>query len=255
MLTVKNAYNTIKKGGIKHMTKGTTMSGCRVEVKGTGEYPVLLIAPHCPEEAQTFEIACSLAEDLDAFMVCNTGWDRGSAVDHFNDTADCNNLNHLLGDDVLKSEFLDPIIRFVSKMRNDGITSIYVYIIHGMNYPGKDKPDIILGGGQDRSSCEPWRLEAFAYSLLSAGLTVGEGAANGRFAGRSKRNLNQLFNKKSKVWYRDPDIHSLQVEIDRTWRGSAVESKVITSALYDAIRNTVNLGGSGFDKEVGLELY
>ncbi|MCK9459509.1 MAG: hypothetical protein M0R80_07715 [Proteobacteria bacterium] len=209
------------------------MGDCRVEIR-QGNNNVLLVAPHLEEDNTDF-IAEYIAEQLDAHYVVNKGWERSNVVDYLNDKANCNDLDQLLGDDVVKDEFLLPIVRTANLVRRVS-ENFYVFIIHGFGAPAtKNKsPDIVLGtGGPDRLSCKEWKRDVFAYLLGQKGVDIREGT--GRFAGRARSNLNQFFKRKTDLWEKDSHIHSFQIEIEHQWRKDRVVARVMAEALYKSI--------------------
>jgi hypothetical protein len=73
----------------------------------------------------------------------------------------------------------------------------------------------------------------FAYLLGQKGIDIREGV--GRFAGRSRNNLNQFFKRKTDLWEKDAHIHSFQIEIEHQWRRDRVVARVMAEALYKSI--------------------
>lgn len=185
-----------------------------------GELPLLVVAPHGPDDHNTDIIAEKIAAEMDAYAVINYGWRRSEKVDYWKDQANCNNVAHLQ-EDVVKEEFLDPILRFKSRCIRD-FGFCYMFCIHGVgNYVRKkaqdDSLDLIIGYGAGKPpsfSCEPRLKDAFIYYAEKHGFGAYEGAAGGQFAGKAKNNLNQLFRR----WYPNQRVHSLQIEIVREFR-------------------------------------
>jgi hypothetical protein len=163
-----------------------------------GTKPILFVSPHVPEEIHTDVIAVELADATNGYAVINRGWERSEHVDQFNDKANCNNITHCL-EDVVKDEFLDPIIKFTSRLlKKHGCC--YVINIHGMGNDIReqvqDNVDIILGYGNGKPpshTCSPWRKDAFTHLLNDCGLLTYQAKAKGRYSARSKSNLTQLF--------------------------------------------------------------
>ena len=95
-----------------------------------GTIPALIIAPHGfkNDDLNTDLIAEEIATDLSAYAVINRGWERADKVDWFNDKADCNNLKHC-HEDVVKDEFLLPIMRYVIQILKFS-PYIYIFTIH-----------------------------------------------------------------------------------------------------------------------------
>jgi hypothetical protein len=182
-----------------------------------GKKPVIVVAPHGYEndDENTSVIAKKLAKSLNCYMVVNNGWERDEVVDCFRDKADCNNTLHC-HEDVVKEEFLDPILRFKNRILNYH-SSAYVFYIHGMSnkhkmIAGDSDLDMVVGYGAgvpDSITCETWRKDLFLHLLSDQGFNVYEGRKGGMMSGWARNNMNQLFRK----WYQDPRVHSLQIEI------------------------------------------
>jgi len=178
-----------------------------------------------------------MAEDLDAFAVINRGWERAPKVDYFKDKANCNDITHL-HEDVVNDEFLQPILRFISRLEHD-YSSMLMLIIHGMSNfivkRNKGEPvDIVVGYGAGKPnslSCELIVKDAMCYHMRKSGLYVYEGAAGGQYAGRAKNNLNQLFRK----WYYKPNVHSIQLEVVRDLRDDNDSTKFTADHLAECV--------------------
>src|ERR1019366_4114948 len=133
-----------------------------------GKIPVLIIAPHgAPgDDVNTDIVAEHLARTLSCYMVVNRGWERSDVIDEINDKADCNNFAHMTG--VIKDEFLDPILRFKSRILKK-TSPMFVFMIHGMANDiriktGERQLDMIVGYGAGTPpsySCNIWRKDLF----------------------------------------------------------------------------------------------
>lgn len=186
-----------------------------------GTTPVLLIAPHGPDDENTAEITEAVARNFGAFAVINRGWQRSSKVDQFRDLANCNDLRHL-HQDVVREEFLNPILRSVARIKKRYEGKAFIFIIHGCRDHVRESSedellDIILGCGAGNPpfySCRTRTKNAFIKCLQDEGFGVYEGAPGGMYAGKSKNNLNQLFVR----WSPDKDIESMQIEIVKELR-------------------------------------
>jgi hypothetical protein len=186
-----------------------------------GELPVLVVSPHGHDDSGTAEMAEVIAQEIDAYAVINRGWQRAEKVDYWKDKANCNDIRHLMSDDVLQQEFLDPIIRAVTRIQRE-YNCAYLFILHGISdmvrHHVKDNNlDIIIGYGAGEPpsySCDPRLKDAFIYYLQKNGLGVYEGSAGGPYSGRAKNNLNQLFLR----WYPINTVHSMQVEVVKELR-------------------------------------
>jgi hypothetical protein len=207
------------------------MSSIRVEIQ-EGSEPIILIAPHCEEQLSS--LTKKIAHLIDASFVINHGWERCSYVDYLADKANCNNIDHLM-EDVVKEEFLDPIIDYALNYRHKNFINIYVMILHGMDALDSD-PDIVLGTGGNRPSCDIWRRDVFAEALMNKGFDVAEGKQKGKYAGWSKKNLNQLFKQDTNIWHNDKQIHSFQLEIKKAWRigdGVNVAADAMSKSIFE----------------------
>lgn len=186
-----------------------------------GEIPVLLVVPHGLDDENTDLIAEDVANEIGTYAIINKGWKRSKEVDYWNDLANCNDIRHLF-QDVVKEEFLNPILRTVAKMKKEYQEDILMLILHGcsddIRSEAKDPDlDLIIGFGEGRPASYTCRIkikDAFMYYLTKENFGVYEGKAKGKFAGRSKNNLNQLFTE----WYPDDNVNSIQVEIVRELR-------------------------------------
>lgn len=211
-----------------------------------GKLPIIVVAPHGfnKDDENTALIAETIASSIDCYAVINRGWERADDVDIFNDKADCNNVEHC-HEDVVREEFLDPILRFRNRLRKSH-TTIYMYMIHGMSNKHRrlaDDPalDIVIGygaGSPDSFTCDLWRKNAFGYLLSESGLTVYEGKKGGAMSGWARQNMNQLFRK----WYSDPSMQSLQIEIIHDLRADSdiaqLTAEYMAQAMQDMIGKT-----------------
>lgn len=140
-------------------------------------------------------------------LVVNNGFERSPTIDVFNDKADCNNVEHIQGDEVVMQEFMEPILNFrkqhfkkhkINWMSPDPEHFFYIFYVHGF---GKQIPntDIILGIGKglqkDSLTMKQFRVRVLYDYLTAVGLKVRIGQAGGMYAGRQKTNLNQWFRK------------------------------------------------------------
>jgi len=211
-----------------------------------GKKPILVIAPHGfqQDDENTAFIAEYIAKTIDCYAVLNRGWERSENVDIFNDRADCNNAAHC-HEDVVKDEFLDPIIRFRNRLRKTN-QMVFMYMIHGMadkhrTLSGNNKLDIVIGHGAgtpDSYSCDVWRKDLFIKLLDDAGVTAYEGKRGGQMSGWARNNMNQLFRK----WYSDPSMQSMQLEIVHELRAdkdiARLTSEYLATAMSDMLAYT-----------------
>ena len=212
-----------------------------------GDVPAIVIAPHV-EDKNTDKIAEVIAKELDTFTIINKGWNRSNNFDYWNDLANCNNIQHLQ-QDVIKQEFLDPIIHFKNIIQKTIDQRVFVFIIHGVGNHIRNKApdlDMIIGHGAGtppKYSCNLRFKDGLAYFLDQQGIVAYEGKAGGKYAGKSKNNLNQLFRQ----WYHDSDVHSFQLEIVKEFRedqlieltGQAIASVIDDMIFFDDTSDVV----------------
>lgn len=184
-----------------------------------GDLPVLLIAPHGADDYNTDYIVDKIAHDMGVFSVINRGWKRSKDVDYLRDKANCNNISHIY-EDVVKEEFLDPILRMIAKIQKNLDDRVFIFNIHGCSNEVREKAkdknlDIILGYGCDQKTCDTKIKDSFAFLLEKESFGVYEGKKGGKYSGSSKNNLNQLFNR---LYPDNENINSLQIEIVRELR-------------------------------------
>jgi hypothetical protein len=202
-----------------------------------GETPLIIVAPHGVDDTNTDIIAEKVAEELGAFAVINKGWQRSQSVDYFKDLANCNDVRHLKHD-VIKEEFLDPILRFSNKIKKKYEEKVFMLILHGCSDSVRDivneDLDMIIGfgdGDPPSYSCNIKFKNAFLHYLQKERFCVYEGRSRGAYAGRSNNNLNQLFRR----WYPDDDVNSIQLEITKELRSNKHLIDVTSAGLVNAI--------------------
>jgi hypothetical protein len=203
-----------------------------------GDTPVLILAPHGPDDTNTDYLAEAVAEEFGAFAVINRGFRRSSHVDYARDLVNCNNIEHLHSE-VVYEEFLNPIFRAVAKIKKKYDENVLILILHGCSdsvrrMAGDPDLDLILGYGEGNPpsySCKTRVKNAFAYHLQKENFGVYEGKAGGRYSGRSKNNLNQLFTQ----WYPTSYVNSLQLEIVRELRTDEEMIEITKMGLVSAI--------------------
>lgn len=213
----------------------------------SGKLPIIVVAPHGfnGNDENTAYIAEYIAQKINAYAVINRGWERDDDVDFLNDKADCNNVLHC-HEDVVKDEFLDPILRFKNRIMLEAkFDTVYVYYIHGMSNKhrkicGDNKLDIVLGhgaGSPNSFTCKNWEKDAFAHQLMRNGLTTYIGASGGPMSGWARNNMNQLFRK----WYYDSMVSSMQIEIIYERRALLTTCQSLADILSDAMRTICTL--------------
>ena len=219
-------------------------SGERVSIR-EGKLPIIIVAPHGHngDDENTGFIAHYIQSSINAYAVINNGWQRSEDVDYDLDKADCNNVNHC-HEDVVKEEFLDPIIRFKNKILKS-YPEVFIYYIHGMSNRHRtlaNDPllDAVIGygaGSPNSFSCEPWRKDLFLHLLNASGMNVYEGSKGGVMSGWARSNMNQLFRK----WYPDSQVNSLQIEIVRDLREGLAVASITSEYIANAIENSINV--------------
>ena len=203
-----------------------------------GEVPILLIAPHGNEDKNTDYLVEKIAEEMEAFAVINRGWKRDKNFNYSYDRANCNNVPHI-HNDVIRDEFLNPILRMVAKIKKNIDKKVYIFNIHGCSDDVKvladdSNLDLILGYGEGSPSsysCDLRIKDAFASFLENESFGVYEGKKKGKYSGRSKNNLNQLF----RIWYPDSNVHSIQIEIVKELRDNEEMLQITSDGLIGAI--------------------
>lgn len=214
----------------------------------SGKRPILIVSPHGykNDDENTSVVAEAIANLLDCYGVVNRGWERADDVDVFNDKADCNNVTHC-HEDVVKDEFLDPILRFRSRILKTH-PRVHMFMIHGMSDRHREKVndpnlDVVIGygaGSPDSHTCDLWRKDLFITLLENNGMTVYEGKKGGQMSGWARNNMNQLFRK----WYTDPAVQSMQIEITHELRADNDIAQL--TAEYMAVAMKDMLGRTGY---------
>jgi len=205
-----------------------------------GTFPAIIVAPHGYEldDENTGLIARIIAEKLNAYAVINNGWERSDEYSYENDKADCNNIYHCR-EDVVREEFLDPIIRFKDEINMTGHNA-YIYHIHGMGDRhrkiAKDpKMDLVIGygaGKPDSYTCELWMKNLFLYKCMEFKIHAYEGKSGGAMSGWARSNMNQYFRK----WDKCMDVFSMQIEIIRSIRSDKELAIITADYLADVIQ-------------------
>lgn len=203
-----------------------------------GTTPVLLVAPHGADDDNTAELTEVVARQFGAFAVINRGWRRSRAVDQFRDLANCNDVRHLR-EDVVREEFLLPVMRSVARIKRKYEGRALVLVVHGCRdqiraSADDEMLDIIVGYGAGHPpshSCRPRTKDAFIRCLQNEGFGVYEGMQGGRYAGRSRNNINQLFVK----WHPDKMVESMQLEVVRELRSDREMIGLTADGIVGAI--------------------
>lgn len=203
-----------------------------------GHNPVLIVAPHGADDVNTAEMAEMLAHDFGAYAVINWGWRKSSKVDQMADMANCNNIRHL-HEDVVREEFLNPILRSVARIKKKYDERVIMLVLHGCNdmvrqIAENELLDMVVGygsGNPPSHSCRLRTKNAFVRYLQQEGFGVCEGAAGGKYAGRARNNLNQFFVR----WLPDKKVESIQLEVVHELRCDKEMVELTVSGLVSAL--------------------
>jgi hypothetical protein len=222
-----------------------------------GKLPIIVVAPHGFEgnDEKTAIVAEHIAQSIGAYAVVNRGWERAADVDYLLDKADCNDANHC-HEDVVKEEFLDPIIRYKNRILQKHSTA-FIYYIHGMGnkhrkVPGNEDLDMVIGygaGSPSSFSCDIWQKDLFLHFLNESGINAYEGGKGGPMSGWARSNMNQLFRK----WYHQTNVKSMQIEIIHDLRKD--KTAAIMTAEYLAIAMKDMLDTKGFNTSRQFKVY
>lgn len=192
----------------------------RVSTFECGKNPVIFVVPHC-EDLNISIIAKQAAEAAKGYYVINNGWQNAQEVDQKKDKANCNNVKHCHYD-VVKEEFLEPIIRFKNRILKKHKLA-YILYLHGINNDvrkraGDDNLGYVIGYGAGKPqsyTTHRWVRDCFIYNLAAAETChVFVGEAGGRYAAWAEDNMNQLFQRH----YSDEKTESMQVSIIKDLR-------------------------------------
>lgn len=222
-----------------------------------GKAPVIVVAPHGFEQddQNTALIAESIANEINCYAVINRGWERCLDIDVLNDKADCNNVYHCK-EDVVREEFLEPIVRFKSRILYSHDEAFLIFI-HGMSNRHrqicKDQSlCAVVGygaGSPMRTTCELWMKNLLLKQLNDLGIIAYEGKSGGPMSGWSKSNMNQYF----RMWDKDAGVHSMQVELVYDLRKDRDTAQITASYLASAIRT---LGrATGYTGPANFKVY
>jgi hypothetical protein len=207
----------------------------RVSIR-RGPSPILLVAPHAApgDDVNTDIITEHLGDLLDCNFVINRGWNRGDNYDYDAETADCNNVLHMI--DVVKDEFLLPLLNLKTQiLRKSPIC--HVFFIHGM--ATKPNVDVVIGygaGSPNSFSCSPWRKNLLYTLLENESMDTWVGKAGGNYSGWARNNMNQYFRKHSY----ESSVHSMQLEFSRAIRESRGVSELTAEYLANALGDYIN---------------
>lgn len=206
----------------------------RVEVIH-GKLPIILVAPHGPNDCYTGELTKSCATSLDCNAIINWGFNRADNVDVLKDKADCNRIDHIR-QDVLYEEFLSPLLdlrlRTELAAKKSPNKKAYVYYLHGfgiqVEVANKSPVDLILGYGAAELNpcytCPQWMVDMMIHvwncQKTSSHNSVYCGGPGGKYSARNINNLCQYFLRHRG----DHKINCLQIEISSRFRENANEA-------------------------------
>ena len=208
----------------------------------SGSTPVLILAPHS-DDAGTGDIARSIINNLDCYGVINNGWIKSSSYDYDSEHADCNNIEHI-HNDVIKSEFLVPILRFQKRIIKKN-PIMYMFTIRGAKMEARKEADdqtldLIIGfgaGNPPAYTCDLWRKNLFSHLIGKCGLTIYEAASRSKYAARNKNNLTQLFNMN--CWYPDKRTQAMQLSVIEDLRTEDDAAEYTGEFIADIIKELI----------------
>jgi hypothetical protein len=211
----------------------------------SGKLPILIVCPHGfdGDDKNTSVVAENIARNIGAYAVINRGWERSNEVDFMLDKANCNNVYHC-HEDVVKEEFLEPIIRFKNRILQKN-NELFIYHIHGMGdhhrkIVNDDSLDIVVGygaGSPDSYTCKTWQKDLLCHLLHEAGVTAYEGKKGSAMSGWSRSNMNQLFRK----WYPEPNVYSFQIEIIHELRSCKDMAIITAEAIANILKDMLEI--------------
>jgi len=205
-----------------------------------GDTPILITAPHAPDDEGTGVIAEVLIKNLDCCGVINRGWKSNKTFNYDNEEANCNDISQI-HKNVIKDEFLRPMLIYQKRLRSRH-PIVYMFTIHGISPKVRREAndpllDVIIGfgaGNPPAYTCQFWRKNLLIEILRKSSLTVYEGKPRSKYAARHKNNLAQLFNLG--CWYPDNGTHSMQIEIIEDLRVGKDSAEITGIFLADAFK-------------------
>lgn len=209
-----------------------------------GNQPVVLVAPHAypGDDYNTDIITETIADNIKASAIINHGWQKSDKVDFEKDLANCNNVEHMI--DVVKDEFLDPLLRLVKKTQATH-NSVLVVFIHGVSnhirkIAGTHDIDMVLGHGAGHPkpsyTCSSGLKDFIIFDLQRNGIMCFEGKPQGKYSAFLKNNMNQYWRKHQQ----DLSVESFQLEIIRELREDKTISILTADYLSETLLDAVN---------------
>ena len=184
-----------------------------------GNKPILLIAPHGPEDRNTDTFTASAAKALGCSAVINRGFIKGPRVDVSHDIANCDHVSHCRSP-VVYDEFMRPIVRWYNRFSKNHRT-LYVFVVHSIDSIVRDLTSrdlsMVIGFGQNfknpRFSCDPWRKDLLSFLFAKDKNAWGVWVAGDQspFSGWEPTCLNQLFY--GEFQNEEPAVQSMQLSI------------------------------------------
>lgn len=223
----------------------TKRIGERVSVYHSTE-PIIIIAPHGPDDDSTVDLALHIAEHLNANAIVNNGFEKADKVNCNSDLADCNRISHIMDQSII-SEFYDPLDTMVNKIAG----TKYIFTIHGFGLriekQEKKKIDLILGYGlgakKNKLTCAEDRIKCFAsyYKVLSQSIpsiALGEvcvGKGGGLFGGYSSDNIIQLYTSRTG----NSNVRAMQLEFSNRMRKTLISSSLTLETYGEYIAECI----------------
>lgn len=221
-----------------------------------GKLPVILVSPHCDTDDYNLGLLTEHAAwAINCYAVINRGWKKSDQVDFWTDQGDCNRVIHC-HENVVKQEFLDPILRYKNRILRDH-KKAFIFFLHGMSnkhrkLSNEENLDLVVGYGAGKPNsytCELWRKNAFVDRAFNAGFTTMQGRKGGRFSGWARNNMNQLFRKH----YNDKRVDSMQIEIIYELREDKEIVQLTGEYLAGVIEECIEM--TGFKSDYSIPEY
>lgn len=211
-----------------------------------GRVPIIIVAPHGhrDDDFNTDVIADTMASELRAYAVINTGWQRAKKAVLGESRANLNDVSHCrLGP--CYREFLQPLFSYKEECIKKW-NRVNVLFVHGasndVRHRAKDRVDLVLGFGQGTPPCYTCFLDyknGLAARLMEERFNVYQAVVGGRYAAWKPDNLTQLWRSQ----YYDQRVNAIQVEIVhslRSDRAEAIDTALRMTRAYDRFRHLGN---------------
>jgi N-formylglutamate amidohydrolase len=217
-----------------------------------GTSPIVIVAPHGYDDENTAQISELVARDLGAFAVINRGWRKSKKIDQMKDLANCNDIRHI-HEEVVKEEFLNPILRSVARIKSKNNGKALMILVHGCRDEVRTRAedemmDMIVGYGAGNPvsySCRLKTKNVLIHCLREEGFGVYEGASGSKYAGWAKNNLNQFFTR----WIPDHHVESVQLEIVHEMRCDRSMVSMTSEGIVSALDMFMIKVNEEFDEE------